>query len=101
MVDIGKLRDYCLSVEHVRGRHKARMFASKLGLTSIDAEFLRQELLRAARDADATFGDVDQYGARYTIDFDWFGIIAEVRFAAHGLFFTATRFPDFRAVIYY
>ncbi len=67
---MGKLRDYCLSADHVRGRHKARMFASILGITSIDAEFPRQELLRAARDIDASIGDMDQYGARYTIDFE-------------------------------
>jgi hypothetical protein len=70
VVDIAKLRDYCLSGGHVRGRHKARVFASILGLTSVDAEFLRNELLRAARGDDATAGHIDEYGARYTIDFE-------------------------------
>jgi len=70
VVDITKLRDYCLSAGHVRGRHKARIFASTLGLTSLDAEFLGRELLRAARENDATAGDVDEYGSRYTIDFE-------------------------------
>jgi len=68
IVDITKLRDYCLSAHHVRGRHKARVFASVLGLTAVDAEFLRRELLRAAREADAIPGDVDEYGARYIIE---------------------------------
>jgi len=31
IVDLKKLRDYCLSSEHPRGRHKARMFAAILG----------------------------------------------------------------------
>jgi hypothetical protein len=70
IVDVVKLRDYCLSPLHPRGRHKARVFASALGLTRADAEFLREELLRAARDADVVMGDVDDYGDRYTIDFD-------------------------------
>jgi hypothetical protein len=50
IVDVAKIRDYCLSADHVRGRHKARVFLSVLGLTSADAEFVREELLRAARE---------------------------------------------------
>jgi hypothetical protein len=68
-VDLAKLRDYCLNPLHPRGRHKARVFVSALGLTRADAEFLRDELLRAAREADAVMDDVDEYGERYTIDF--------------------------------
>jgi hypothetical protein len=69
VVDINKLRDYCLNPLHSRGRHKARVFASTLGLTQADAEFLRMELLRAAHDGEAMKGEVDEYGERYTIDF--------------------------------
>ena len=53
IVNIAKLRDYCLDPQHPRGRHKARVFAATLGLAQTDAEFLREELLRAAREADA------------------------------------------------
>jgi len=70
VVDIAKLRDYCLSVAHVRGRHKARVFLAVLGLTSTDAAFLRNRLLQAAREDDAAAGDADEYGSRYTIDFE-------------------------------
>ncbi len=69
IVDIVKLRDYCLNPLHPRGRHKARVFVSALGLTRADTQFLREGLLRAAREADAAMGDVDEYGERYTIDF--------------------------------
>jgi hypothetical protein len=69
IVDIGKLVDYCLSSVHVRGRHKARVFGSALGVTSSDGEFLRGELLRAAREGEAKEGRSDEYGARYTVDF--------------------------------
>jgi len=62
IVDIVKLRDYCLNPLHPRGRHKARVFVSALGLIRADAQFLREELLRAAREADAAMGDVDKYG---------------------------------------
>ena len=69
IVDIVKLHDYCLNPLHPRGRHKARVFRSVLGLTQADAEILRDELLRAAREADVAVGDVDEYGERYTFDF--------------------------------
>lgn len=41
VVDTRKLRDYCLSADHPRGRHKARVFQSVLGFTSAGAEDLR------------------------------------------------------------
>ena len=69
-VDIAKLREYCLNQSHPRGRHKARVFAAALNLTQSDAEVLRDELLRAAREVDATEGVADQYGQRYTVDFE-------------------------------
>jgi hypothetical protein len=31
LVDLAKLRDYCLNPAHPRGRHKARVFATALG----------------------------------------------------------------------
>jgi hypothetical protein len=68
-VDISKLTDYCLSPVHPKGRHKARVFASVLGLDAGHAEFLRSALLEAARDAEAVPADHDEYGRRYVVDF--------------------------------
>ena len=70
IVDIAKLRDYCLDPQHPRGRHKARVFAATLGLAQTDAEFLRDALLRAVREADALVGESDEYGDRFTVDFE-------------------------------
>ena len=70
VVDVAKLRDYCLNPGHVRGRHKARVFASVLGIGQDDAEYLRWQLLRAARESEATRGENDEYGERYLIDFE-------------------------------
>lgn len=74
-MDVVKLRDYCLSDSHPRGRHKARVFRSRLGLTRADAELLRLALLEAVRmrpeDLRPTEGD--QYGQRYVLDFDLTG----------------------------
>ncbi len=69
IVDIEKLRDYCLSTDHPRGRHKARVFASALGITAADADGVRTALLRAAVDEDALATDADEYGQRYQVDF--------------------------------
>jgi hypothetical protein len=59
VVDIRKLRDYCLNSEHDDGKHKARLFSSILGMTADNAEELRQVRL----------GRQDEFGQRYTLDF--------------------------------
>jgi hypothetical protein len=68
VVELVKLGDYCLSAEHPRGRHKARVFRSTLGFTTEHAEYLRLLLLAASRELDASLGERDRHGQRYTID---------------------------------
>lgn len=70
VVDIRKLRDYCLSPRHPRGRHKAKVFVSALGLTADDAEELRVALLHAAVSKGASSVEDDEYGERYMLDFE-------------------------------
>jgi hypothetical protein len=70
IVEIEKLRDYCLSPGHPRGRHKARVFQSLLGMTAAHAEELRAALIDAALKEEASVGASDQYGTRYIIDFE-------------------------------
>ena len=69
IVEIEKLRDYCLSSNHPRGRHKARVFATALGITADDAEELRQAILSAVSIEDATPTERDEYGQRFIVDF--------------------------------
>ena len=71
VVDLPKLRDYCLSEIHPRGRHKARVFRSSLGLSAGNAELLRQALTNAVHDSREKIQttNVDQYGQRYLLDF--------------------------------
>ncbi|WP_395020287.1 DUF6883 domain-containing protein [Dongia sp.] len=70
-VSVEKLRDYCLSEMHPRGRHKARVFKSRLGIGADDAELLALALEEAAseRQDQMLRGEIDAFGARYTIDF--------------------------------
>jgi hypothetical protein len=70
MVDIVKLREYCLNPLHPRGRHKARVFASALNLHLDDAEFLKVWLLEAALVGDAGLSEADEYGQRYFLDLE-------------------------------
>ena len=81
VVDIRKLRNYCLDTTHDEGKHKARVFLSALALTIDDAEALRAVLLDIARTHHAQPGFRDAYGQRYTIDFwlEWQGRRARVR----------------------
>jgi len=69
IVDVRKLRDYCLSAAHPRGKHKARVFASALGLTAEDSDEFADALRDAARRFQAVKGVSDGFGDRYTVDF--------------------------------
>ena len=69
LVDIAKLRSYCLNSHHPEGRHKARVFMAALDLGSADAEELRDALLAAARTREAVAGEADEYGRRFWVDF--------------------------------
>ncbi len=62
VVEIAKLRDYCLSTGHPEGRHKARVFHSVLGLTAQEAEKLQAALFATARENEAIVADRDAYG---------------------------------------
>jgi hypothetical protein len=61
IVDIKKLRDYCLNPDNPRGSRKARVFK---------AAALRQRLLQVAVSEQAQVGELDRYGQRYTLDFE-------------------------------
>ena len=49
VVDIAKLRAYCLNPLHRRGRHKAYVFASTPGIRFEDADFLRDRVSTAVK----------------------------------------------------
>ena len=69
VVNIRKLRGYCLNPEHSDGKHKARLFSSILGMTADNAEELRQILFEVIQIHEAQLGRQDEFGQRYTLDF--------------------------------
>lgn len=93
VVDIAKLRDYCLSPDHPRGRHKARVFAASLGLTAQHAGDLRNALVEAARAEEATATDQDEYGQRYTVDFTMNGPAGTARIRSSWIVRAGEDFP--------
>lgn len=72
VIDERKLAIYCLSGSHPRGRDKARVFRSRLGLTATDAAVLRTALLQAvqSRPQDLLLRGDNQYGQHYMLDFE-------------------------------
>lgn len=69
VVDVRKLTDYCLNLEHEIGKHNARVFESALDLTVEDAEELRETLIVAVKNNEAEAGRFDKFGQRYPVDF--------------------------------
>ncbi len=73
IIDERKLVDYCLSLVHDEGKHKAALFRELLGLGVADAPRLLTALREAAAQRDAVPGAVDAYGERYVVDFGMIG----------------------------
>ena len=81
IVELGKLTYYSLNLEHRRGREKARLFRSMLGIEATDAPALRDALLDAARTLEAIEHEGNECGTGYMIEFEmsWEGRRAILR----------------------
>ena len=101
IVELLKLQDYVLSRTHPHGRHKARVFLAALELRAADAEELRRALLESAKAGDAVSGASDEFGTRYTIDFEMLHSGRRARIRAPGSFVPVMAFQGLQAVIYY
>jgi hypothetical protein len=69
IIDIEKLRDYCLNPSHPEGKHKAHIFQKKLGIGRNDAERLRQVILKAVLESDALEQKPSLHGRRFIVEF--------------------------------
>jgi hypothetical protein len=65
-----KIEGYCLSFESERGKHKARVFKSVLGIEIENAQILYDALQFAATQNDAQFEETNEFGDKYIIDFE-------------------------------
>ena len=68
VVDLAKLKDYCLDPSDEDGKHKARVFVTALGIQQRDAAWLRERLLAAVHFDAQPLAKIN-FGALYMIDF--------------------------------
>lgn len=68
VVDIAKLRDYCLNPNHPEGRHKARVFLAALGIRQKDAEWLAEQIRQKLPTVDFATCETTPFGERYDVD---------------------------------
>lgn len=68
-IDDEKLVGYCLNSAHEEGKHKARVFASALGITEAIYFVLRDEILSAVLQEEATLTREISYGVLWQVDF--------------------------------
>lgn len=73
LVDDRKLWAYILSPQHPHGRDHALLFKTLLGIDLSNWKELKSELLRAAREEDATLGRLSPFGQKYEVRFSMTG----------------------------
>ncbi|MGI8556153.1 MAG: DUF6883 domain-containing protein [Pyrinomonadaceae bacterium] len=78
VVPLEKLRGYSLDSSHPVGKHKARVFASALGIMKDDAPRLRQMILQAVLTNKAVEIDINEHGTRFVMDFQTLGLKGKV-----------------------
>jgi hypothetical protein len=62
-----KLVRYALDPSHPRGRHKARVFASALGITSNEWRYLHDQILEALPNAPVRSTRITPFGVAYEV----------------------------------
>jgi len=67
-IDLRKLSDYGLHPDHLRGRHKGRVFKAILGLERRHADWLAGAIRRTLATAPAKPEESDRWGARWRTD---------------------------------
>ena len=70
IIQLEKIKDYCLNPEHPVGKHKAIVFKRKLGITSADSIELMNLLIDTVKNNDAIESFSDKFGKRFYIDLD-------------------------------
>ena len=67
-IPMQKLIGYCLNSEHPSGKHKARVFASVLGITVENADTLRSLVQTAAVEGEVVQQDTTAFGQQFKVD---------------------------------
>jgi hypothetical protein len=67
-IPVEKLIGYCLNPDHPLGKHKARVFASALGITAENADDLRDLIQRAAVEGEIVQQGATEFGQLLKVD---------------------------------
>jgi hypothetical protein len=70
IIPMEKLTGYCLNPDHASGKHKARVFASALGITTENADDLRELVTQAAIQGEVIQQDSTEFGRLYKVDWE-------------------------------
>jgi hypothetical protein len=66
-IPTAKLVGYALSTTHERGRHKARVFVSALGITASDWRYLHDQILAALPVGEVRSTRITPFGVAYEV----------------------------------
>ena len=69
VVEDAKLLDYVLNPEHPVGRHHAGLFEQLLGITRMNYELLKEQLLQAAMSMEVESGRPSPFGEKFEMRF--------------------------------
>lgn len=68
VIPMEKLTGYCLNPSHSSGKHKARVFASALGITAENADDLREVIAKAALEGEVIQQGHTEFGQLCKVD---------------------------------
>ena len=69
-ISMQKIVGYCLNLKHDKGKDKARVFQSKLGITTQNAERLFELIQIAAVQGDVVQESSTPFGKEYKVDWE-------------------------------
>nr|WP_228025281.1 DUF6883 domain-containing protein [cf. Phormidesmis sp. LEGE 11477] len=92
------METYSLNFSHLRGKHKARLFRSILGVTIENKEILAIALTDIAVTGNAELTGNSQYGAHYRIDFPLTTSIGTSMICSTWIVRTEEKFPNLVSV---
>lgn len=67
-IPMQKLIGYCLNLNHPCGKHKARVFKSKLGIVAVNDELLRELVQKAAVEGKVVQQNKTEFGQLFKVD---------------------------------
>jgi len=68
IIPIKKITGYCLNPDHPSGKHKARVFASALGITAQNPERLLELVRQAAKEGAVVYQGETSFGQSFKVD---------------------------------